>query len=284
MRREQKTKERELDFGWPTGERVEPKEPREVRSIGTPEAAGGDSAGGRKPDGKLLARMLGTENMFLAGERVVRNLPRASGLLSGRGRRDGGERTGTVPHRALPENKIFAFSFFSSLWSDSIAYRKPCKKIGFIGYSDPVSTIRQRIQGYKSALLEADESTAPRVLYLKYIGGDYFPLIKQFILDENFDGFMCATSSLCNELVEVLDSLDEEVQNKLKIISFDDNPWLDYLKYPISVISQPVAEIGNAALKNLLQFIDQTGDNYNVKRELLFDTTIIDRTANYRQT
>jgi LacI family transcriptional regulator len=174
-------------------------------------------------------------------------------------------------------------NFRSSFLGVKALIEQGCKRIGFIGYSDPVSTIRQRIQGYKSALREADESAVPRVLYLNYIGGDYFPLIRQFILDENFDGVMCVTSSLCNELVEVLDSLDEKIQNKLKIISFDDNPWLDYLKYPISVISQPVAEIGNAALENLLQFIEQTGDNYNVKRELLFDTTIIDRTVNSRQ-
>jgi hypothetical protein len=102
MRREQKTKAGELDFGCPAGERVEPKEPQEARSIEVPETTGGDSASGRKPGEEQLARMLGTENMFLACGRVVRNLPRASGFLSGRGRRDDGERTGTVPHRALP--------------------------------------------------------------------------------------------------------------------------------------------------------------------------------------
>jgi hypothetical protein len=37
-------------------------------------------------------------------------------------------------------------------------------------------------------------------------------------------------------------------------------------------------------MENLLQFIEQTGDTCNVKWELLFHTTIIDRTANYRQT
>jgi group II intron reverse transcriptase/maturase len=73
MRREQKTKERELDFGCPAGDRVEPEEPREARSIGTPETTEGDSVDGRKPGGGLLARMLGTENMFLACGRVVRN-------------------------------------------------------------------------------------------------------------------------------------------------------------------------------------------------------------------
>jgi group II intron reverse transcriptase/maturase len=73
MQREQKTKQGELEFGCPAGERVEPKEPPEARSIAAPEAMSGDSADGRKPGGELLERMLGTENMFLACDRVVRN-------------------------------------------------------------------------------------------------------------------------------------------------------------------------------------------------------------------
>jgi group II intron reverse transcriptase/maturase len=73
MWREQKTKERELAFGCPAGDRVEPEEPQEERSIGAPETADGDYGEGRKPNGELLKRMLGTENMFLACERVVRN-------------------------------------------------------------------------------------------------------------------------------------------------------------------------------------------------------------------
>ena len=102
MWREQKTKQGELDFGCPAGGREEGEELREARNMGTPETAGGDGVDGRKPDGELPARMPGTDNRFPACERVVRNLPRASGLLNGGGRRDDGERTGTVPHRALP--------------------------------------------------------------------------------------------------------------------------------------------------------------------------------------
>jgi hypothetical protein len=68
---EQKTKQGELEFGCPEGERVEPKEPQGARSIETPETTGRDSVEERKPDGDLLARMLGTDNMFTACERVV---------------------------------------------------------------------------------------------------------------------------------------------------------------------------------------------------------------------
>ena len=102
-------------------------------------------------------------------------------------------------------------------------------------------------------------------------------MIKQFLGENDFDGLICATSSLCYELVEVFDTLDEESKNRIKIVCFDDNRWFDYLKYPITVISQPVVEIGNAALANLLQLIEQPDEAYGIKRELLFDVSIIDR-------
>jgi LacI family transcriptional regulator len=168
-------------------------------------------------------------------------------------------------------------NFRSSYLGTKCILGKGYRQVGFIGYSDPVYTIRQRILGYKSAVLEFDQTCIPKVLYLKYNGGDSFPLIQQFILDGEFNGIVCATSTLCYELIAVLDTLDAETQKKLKIITFDDNRWFDYLKYPISVISQPVAEIGNAALENLLQMIEQKNTVCNVKRELLFDVNIIDR-------
>jgi LacI family transcriptional regulator len=168
-------------------------------------------------------------------------------------------------------------NFRSSYLGTRCMLEKGCKNIGFIGYSDPVYTIRQRTQGYKSAMLEFDQTFIPQVLDLKYNGGNSFPLIKQFILDEGFDGLVCATSTLCYELIEVFDTLSADIQKKLKIITFDDNRWFDYLKYPLSVISQPVAEIGNAALENLLQMIEQKNSACKVKRELLFDVSIIER-------
>jgi LacI family transcriptional regulator len=168
-------------------------------------------------------------------------------------------------------------NFRSSYLGTKCLFDRGCKRIGFIGYSDPVDTIRQRILGYKSAVMEFEGEIPPKVLYLKYNGGDSFPLIEQFIAGEQFDGLVCVTSTLCYELIEVFDTLDEGRRKNIKIISFDDNRWFDYMKYPISVISQPVAEIGNAALENVLQLIEQTGAVCEVKRELLFEISIIER-------
>jgi LacI family transcriptional regulator len=168
-------------------------------------------------------------------------------------------------------------NFHSSYLGTRYLYDKGCKRIGFISYSESVYTNRQRVLGYKAAVMESDTRTKPKVLHLPYSGGDSFPLIKQFVIENRFDGFLCITSSLCYELIEVFDTLDDEIKKNTKITTFDDNRWFDYIKYPVSVILQPVAEIGNAALENLLQMIEKPENSYDVKRELLFDVTIIDR-------
>jgi retron-type reverse transcriptase len=74
MYREQKTETpANGGTGCPTGDRVEPEEPAGARSTGTRENTEGDSVSGRKTEGELLARILETENMFTACERIVRN-------------------------------------------------------------------------------------------------------------------------------------------------------------------------------------------------------------------
>jgi LacI family transcriptional regulator len=156
-------------------------------------------------------------------------------------------------------------------------FEKGCRQIGYIGYSDSVYTVKQRRLGYKTFTTEHCCPAVPKALTLNYSKEDSFPLIKKFILDGGLDGLVCATSTLCYELIEVIDTLAPEIQQKLKTITFDDNRWFDYLKYPVSVISQPVAEIGSAAMENLLQIIGQKNSAYTVKRELLFDISIIDR-------
>lgn len=151
-----------------------------------------------------------------------------------------------------------------------------CAAIGFVGYSKTVYTIKQRIIGYSAALLERG-ITASRILTLSYHKEDSYPRIKTFIETERLDGVICATSTIGYEVVSVLDNLDTDVQKRMRVVSYDDNRWFDYLKFPISVISQPTAEIGSAAVENLLQLIEQKHSPPAVKRELFFDVNLIDR-------
>ena len=179
------------------------------------------------------------------------------------------------------ENHDFLFIGINNLYSSFLGakhlHSKGSGKIGFIGYSDSVYTIKQRILGYKAYLQEMDESITPAVLSLSYHKEDSYPLIKNFIEEEKIDGIICATSAICYEVISVLSDMPQKDQEKIKIITYDDNRWFDYLKIPVSVISQPTAEIGNAAIDNLITCIEQQNYKESLKRELFFDIQIIDR-------
>ncbi|QEN08180.1 LacI family transcriptional regulator [Oceanispirochaeta crateris] len=179
------------------------------------------------------------------------------------------------------ENHDFLFVGINNLYSCYLGakylHEKGAERIGFIGYSESVYTIKQRVLGYKTYQQEMENGRNPAVLSLSYHKENSYPLIKNFIEQENIDGIICATSAVCYELVSVINDLPEEQKKKLKVITYDDNKWFDYLNFPVSVVSQPTAEIGNAAIENLISLIEHKGPIENVKRELLYDTSIIDR-------
>ncbi|MGL4987164.1 MAG: LacI family DNA-binding transcriptional regulator [Treponemataceae bacterium] len=168
-------------------------------------------------------------------------------------------------------------NFQSAYNATKLLLNKNVNNIGYVGYQKSATSTHQRVLGYKTALIDFSTKNKPIILQLKYKEEDSFPLIKNFIIENQIDGIICATSTLCYELIAVLDTLDGHIQNNLKIMTFDDNKWFDYLKYPVSVISQPVAEIANAAVENLLHMIENPLSSYAVKRELFFETTIIER-------
>lgn len=154
---------------------------------------------------------------------------------------------------------------------------KGCKNIGFIGYSESVYTMQQRVVGYKMGLMEHLPGQEPHVLHLKYSKEDSYHLIKAFLEEFRPDGLLCGTSDLCYQVVSVADDLGIKIPSELKILTYDDNKWLDYLKYPVSVITQPTVEIGCHAVELILQQAANRRAVRRTKTEVLYDTQIIDR-------
>lgn len=154
---------------------------------------------------------------------------------------------------------------------------KGSNRIGFIGHSDHVYSVRKRVSGYKYALLDSDASYEPSVLVISYDTEDSYALIREFITTGGFDGLICATSDVCYEAISAIDDIPLSVPNDIKILTYDDNKWLDYLKYPISVISQPTGEIGSYAVERIVHFLNNPTVDHKIKSEKLYDVSIIDR-------
>lgn len=153
-----------------------------------------------------------------------------------------------------------------------------CQRIGYIGYKDSVYTVKERSLGYISCLIELSPTQkVPVKLELQYDNEDSGTLVSCFIRDNNLDGILCATSDICYHVIASLEENDRDVLEKIKIITYDDNKWIDYLKYSISVITQPTAEISIYAFEQLLQMIANPSSSQKISNEMFFDTGFIDR-------
>ncbi|MHB9004802.1 MAG: LacI family DNA-binding transcriptional regulator [Coriobacteriia bacterium] len=154
---------------------------------------------------------------------------------------------------------------------------KDCNNICFIGYPDTVYTVHQRAIGYRGYLQEHIPECTPRVLALNYRQEDSNRLISEFVESVNPDGVVCATSDICYQLIGSLQEMGTQIPEQIKIVTYDDNKWLDYLRFPVSVITQPTSEIGFTAIQRLVRMMLHPEDIHKIGISIFLETGFIDR-------
>ncbi len=154
---------------------------------------------------------------------------------------------------------------------------KGCKAIGFIGYAETVYTVHQRAVGYRDFLQEHLPGCQPRVLKLNYRKEDSNKLIREFVEETAPDGVICATSDVCYQLIGSLEEMGIGIPDRIKVVTYDDNKWLDYLKFPVSVITQPTSEIGFTAIDILVRMMLHPEERKKIATEIFLETGFIDR-------
>jgi LacI family transcriptional regulator len=125
--------------------------------------------------------------------------------------------------------------------------------------------------------MESNPGVSQHVLHLNYNKEDSTKLIWNFIEKAGVDGVICATSDICYSLVSGLQEQHKTIPEDVKVITYDDNKWLDYLKYPISVITQPTGEIGIHAVEAIIDMVHHPENKKHIHSEMLFDIGFIDR-------
>jgi len=154
---------------------------------------------------------------------------------------------------------------------------KGCEAIGFIGYPATVYTTHQREIGYRECLHECVPDFEPKVLSLNYHQEDSNKLIREFVESFHLDGVICGTSDICYQMIGSLEEMGIKIPDKMKIVTYDDNKWLDYLKFPISVITQPTTEIGFTAIDSLVRMVRNPEERKKVATDIFLETGFIDR-------
>lgn len=152
-----------------------------------------------------------------------------------------------------------------------------CRRVGFIGYPEEVYSVNQREMGYRLAWMGNFEGNKLNVLRIQYFQEDAVEKIGEFIRTRKLDGLICATSGVCHLAVDAIEKLGIRIPEDIKIVSYDDNKWFDYLKYPISVVTQPTKKIAEASVDMILSLCDNPASPKSETSEVLLETGFIDR-------
>lgn len=149
--------------------------------------------------------------------------------------------------------------------------RLGCRRIGFLGHHGTASSIEGRLAGYKEALLDhglrplVDEALDVEENPRKVTGRNKRDAIEAFV---------CVNDRVAGQLMQIFLSRGIRIPEDIRIVGIDDVSYASLLPVPLTTIRQPTREIGEAALRAML---DRIRSPHLPPREVLLDGELIVR-------
>ncbi len=152
--------------------------------------------------------------------------------------------------------------------------RLGCDRIGFLSYHGAAATIAERMAGYRDALsanglrpaieaaMEARAGEPPSVNWSGKSKRD------------SLDAFVCVNDRLAGQLMHIFLARKMRVPEDIRLVGIDDVPYASLLPVPLTTVRQPVREIGEAAMRTML---DRIRLPHVPPRELLLDGELVVR-------
>lgn len=142
------------------------------------------------------------------------------------------------------------------------------RQIGFVAYRGQASTVKARIQGYKEALA-SHSGNDPRIFNIAPNRRVDLPASAQ-----SCDAFVCANDRLAGNLMHSLLNRGVRIPENIRLAGIDDVNYAGLLPVPLTTVHQPCQEIGEAALRVMLERIERPK---MVARNVLLDGSLIVR-------
>jgi LacI family transcriptional regulator len=150
------------------------------------------------------------------------------------------------------------------------------RRIGLVGDSPGIASTAERIDGYRAALadagIDADET-------LVSLGGSTIEEGRRSALallerPDRPSALFTVNNFMTAGAIMAIRELGLQMPDELALVGFDDLDWTTLVDPPITVVAQPVAELGRAVAERLLERL--AGDD-SPPRELRLETRLVVR-------
>ncbi|ASO05186.1 LacI family DNA-binding transcriptional regulator [Arenibacter algicola] len=160
----------------------------------------------------------------------------------------------------LKTNYVTVDNFKASMQATNYLLGKGNKKIGAVLYNSTLHHYKERLQGYVEALkkvdLTVDTELIKRINH-RSLKADMKRVVKELVQDVGVDAIYFHTNTLAEEGLTQMLGLDRKILKKVDVVVFDQNSSYNFLEDPIPYLHQPIKEIGQKALRILIEQIQE---------------------------
>lgn len=144
--------------------------------------------------------------------------------------------------------------------------RLGARRVGFVRLEGHASTVKARVRGYQDAL--ADGGAEGQVFTMRAGHMEWNPRTREC------DGFVCANDRVAGMWMQALLHHGVRIPQEVRITGIDDVNYAALLPVPLTTVHQPCREIGEAALRVMLERIERPR---MAARDVLLDCTLVVR-------
>jgi len=156
-----------------------------------------------------------------------------------------------------------------------------CRKIDFVGGRVDVSSISDRIHGYRKALRA--NGIVPedrRVHHFKIqpfatrVEAAEREAVEELLDELNTEAIVCVNDRTAALVMRYMDEMGLKVPADLRVVGFDDEPFCQYLPVPLTTMRQPPEALGTEAVRTLIS----RAENPDMPaRDILFQAKLVVR-------
>ncbi|MGN7720430.1 LacI family DNA-binding transcriptional regulator [Chitinophaga sp. 22620] len=181
----------------------------------------------------------------------------------------------------IPVSQIGINNFQASYSAISHLVKTGHQRIGMIAYKTALYHINERKRGYTEALADNGQSSMMKLARYSHIREETRQALDQLLRGRKpADAVFFATNSLAIEGLKYINELGIKVPEELAVVSFDESEAFDLYHSPITFIRQPILEMGNAAVRVLLEHI---GNGEKKPENVCIDAELVIRQSSRRR-
>ncbi|MGX6600879.1 LacI family DNA-binding transcriptional regulator [Micromonosporaceae bacterium Da 78-11] len=133
------------------------------------------------------------------------------------------------------------------------------ERIGFVSGPERFRAVQRKLEGYRAAmgrLLGAHDHDLDELTALTLFGVEGGEVAAGRLLDRGVTGLVCGSDLMALGAIRAAHRRGLSVPQDLSVVGFDDSPLIAFTDPPLTTLRQPVAAMGNAAVRALVDEIN----------------------------